>query len=425
MKIGVARRVITPAQRVYLAGYGSRTEKTADAYQDLLATAICFEEAGEKCVILAADLLGFDAEMVETIKRGVQKHTGLGPEKVLLAASHTHYAPAVETKSAHLYPGIHLDVRGDIENLCIEAVIESAENMQLVELHYGTSVAAYGINRRVWNGVDSEMRPNPRGAVDPTVRVLWAVDPQDRVVAVLFSYACHPTTAGGLMSMGGDHFGCAAQLVEAAIPGATAAVLPGCFGDVRPRVVNAAGGFDAGSLEVVKAFGQELCFAVLSAMSVPEVEIAGPITAAIDAALLPFDHVPDRQALERLLADPEFSQRKWAEALLDQLNEGDLSAHLEMPVQALRIGNLNIVGLGGEVCVGYQLRIAASLSPAPAFVLGYCNAETSYIATSDMFPFKGYEVATAHFCYGNPAPLTPECEERILAKVNELLAKTR
>lgn len=425
MQIGIARRNITPTKPVYLAGYGSRTEKVTDAYQPLNATAVYLEQDGGRFVILSADLLGFGDEMVRPIKAEVEKKTGLTADKVLLAATHTHYAPQVDWKTRSIAPEWHPDVAKDVVEKCIEAIVESTGVVRPATLRYGASVAAFGINRRVFNGQDTGMRPNPRGIVDPTVRVLWAVGEDEKPFVVLFSYACHPTTAGGLMSMGGDHFGMAAQFLEGELSGVTAVPLPGCFGDVRPRVVTAEGGFTNGTLEIVRAFGHELCFATLCAMGLPECEVDGSLASAIGEAQLPFEHIPDREELEGFLADAESHQRgcdeSWARQQLEKLGQGPLPTHQAETVQVLRIGDLAIVALSGEMCVGYQLKIAASRQPKPTFVLGYSNSETTYIATADMFPYKGYEVSYSHTCYDNPSPLTPECEGLILAKVEELL----
>jgi len=268
------------------------------------------------------------------------------------------------------------------------------------------------------------MRPNPRGLVDPTVRVLWAIDENAKPFAVLFSYACHPTTAGALMEMGGDYCGMATLFLEEAIDGATALFLPGCFGDVRPRVVNAEGNFAAGTLEVVRAFGHELCFAVLSAMSCPEKEVDGALRWAIGQAHLPFARLPSKDELETLLSTSEGMMARWAKQQLERIETGTLPTHSVETVQVLRIGDLAFVGLSGEVCVGYQLKIAASRYPAPTFVVGCSNAVTSYIPTAAMFPEGGYEVSGNYDCYDDPSPLTPECETLILDKVEELLRLT-
>jgi hypothetical protein len=427
MNIGIARRIITPGKPVYLAGYGSRTEKVSEKYHDLKATAACFEQDGNRFVVLSADLLCFDERMVKPIKAEVEKQIGLKPEQVLLAATHTHYAPQVDWKTRSISPEWHPDVADEVGGKCVDAIVESVGGTRPATLKYGASVAAFGINRRVFDGETTGMRPNPRGVVDPTVRVLWAVAEDGKPFAVLFSYACHPTTAGGLMMMGGDYCGLAAEFLEEAIDGATAVPLPGCFGDIRPRVVTAEGGFTNGSLEVVRAFGQELCFAVLCAMSLPEGEVAGPVGSAIGEAHMPFAHVPDREELEARLADAEASQHTyeiaWARQQLAKLKEGSLPTHSVETVQALRIGDLAMVGLAGEVCVGYQLKVVGSRYPKPTFVIANSNAATSYVATADMFPYGGYEVSGNYTCYDDPSPLTPECEELILSKVGELLKK--
>jgi hypothetical protein len=54
-----------------------------------------------------------------------------------------------------------------------------------------------GIARTEITPTESLIAPNPHGSVDHVVPVLRVRDENDRLLAVLFGYACHNTTLGG------------------------------------------------------------------------------------------------------------------------------------------------------------------------------------------------------------------------------------
>ena len=62
---------------------------------------------------------------------------------------------------------------------------------------------------------------------------------EGRARAVIFGYACHPTTAALRMMylVGTDYTGYARDWVAAAYPGAEAIFLQGCGGDIKPRAI--------------------------------------------------------------------------------------------------------------------------------------------------------------------------------------------
>ena len=58
-KAGVATKVITPKQSMWMAGYASRTKPSEGKLHDLYAKAVCLEDAaGKRLVLVTTDLIG-------------------------------------------------------------------------------------------------------------------------------------------------------------------------------------------------------------------------------------------------------------------------------------------------------------------------------------------------------------------------------
>ncbi|MBI3696108.1 MAG: neutral/alkaline non-lysosomal ceramidase N-terminal domain-containing protein, partial [Acidobacteria bacterium] len=93
-KAGVAKVKITPAESIWLAGYGARTKPSEGVLQDIYAKALAIQDAqGNTSVLVTADLLGFNRQMSDAIAEGVRKKYGLSRDRLVLNASHTHSAP--------------------------------------------------------------------------------------------------------------------------------------------------------------------------------------------------------------------------------------------------------------------------------------------------------------------------------------------
>src|SRR5712691_8019205 len=95
-KAGVARRVITPAEPMWMAGYGNRNKPAEGKIHDLFVKALALEDpAGGKLVLLTSDLVGIPRDLSERVAAEVRQKTGLPRERLMLTCSHTHCGPVL------------------------------------------------------------------------------------------------------------------------------------------------------------------------------------------------------------------------------------------------------------------------------------------------------------------------------------------
>src|SRR5687768_7493617 len=67
-KLGLAKVIITPTERMQLSGYASRVEPFQDIEHDLYAkVAVLEDEQGHRGVLITADLIGFFRDLSEPI----------------------------------------------------------------------------------------------------------------------------------------------------------------------------------------------------------------------------------------------------------------------------------------------------------------------------------------------------------------------
>ena len=104
-KAGVAVKVITPAEAVWMAGYASRTKPADGKIHDLYAKALCIEDAaGKRLVLVTTDLIGIPRELGEQVATEVEKKHGIKRDELILSASHTHSGPVIRENLIDMYP---------------------------------------------------------------------------------------------------------------------------------------------------------------------------------------------------------------------------------------------------------------------------------------------------------------------------------
>src|SRR3954452_25119407 len=96
-KAGTASEVVTPSEPLWLAGYAARTEPAKGKISDLRARALALEDAtGERFLFLTIDLIAVQlGPTAAGVAEHLQRRHGLPRERVVLAASHTHYGPEI------------------------------------------------------------------------------------------------------------------------------------------------------------------------------------------------------------------------------------------------------------------------------------------------------------------------------------------
>ena len=139
----------------------------------------------------------------------------------------------------------------------VSTLIEAAAHLEPVALGLGCGWAAFNINRRQPAPVDKaslDMTLNYGGIVDRRARLLRIDKADGSPLAVLFHYSCHPTTKGGKDGMmSPDYPGIARTSIENQL-GCHALYMPGCFGNVRPAIIDKqTGGFGNATKEQLDA----------------------------------------------------------------------------------------------------------------------------------------------------------------------------
>lgn len=425
-KVGIGREQITPAEPMWMSGYGSRTQPADGKLTELWAKAIAIEDqAGERLVLVTLDLVGIDAGISQRIAEQVETKYGLARKSLALSTTHTHSGPVVGTNLRAMYA---LDASmwalvdrytAELESKVVAAIGAALESLEPAELHWTVGRAQFAVNRR--NNPENEvpqLRQNDRlrGPVDHDLPILVVKKPDGTLRTIVCGYACHATVLSGYQWCG-DWPGYAQIDLEQRYPGITAMVWAGCGADQNP--------LPRRDVELAKAYGAAIDQAVAAALDRPTIAITGPFATRYHEIALAFSELPSAEQLKTDAASSNHYTAGRARLLLEQLErQGKLSPNYPYPVQTWKLGNgPTWIFLGGEVVVDYALRLKLELEGGKTWVSGYCNDVMAYIPSVRVLNEGGYEGGGAMLYYGLPSPWSPEIEEQIVTEVRQQVAE--
>jgi hypothetical protein len=423
---GAAKVVITPKEFMWMSGYGGRTKPAEDKVHELWAKALALQEPdGKRCVLITMDLCGIDRDLAKSVCTQLEKRHGLPRSAILLSVSHTHCGPVVGKNLRAMY---FLDDKQhklvdeytkDLEANLVQVAEEALKNLQPAHLAHGRGLVTFATNRRTNKEAEvPKLRElgQLKGPVDHDVPVLSVRDPDGKVRAVVFGYACHATVMD-FLKWSGDYPGFAQLELEKKHPGAVALFWAGCGADQNP--------LPRRKLELAEEYGKQLAYGVEAVLKAPMVPVVPKLKTAYVEIDLPLADLPSRETLvnDTMSKDRYIAGR--AKMLLKQIDEhGSLRQTYPYPVQAWQLGSdLTWTALGGEVVVDYALRLKKELGPI--WVAGYANDVMAYIPSLRVLKEGGYEGGGAMVYYGLPTVWSPRVEEMIVTAVHEQVKSVR
>lgn len=427
-KAGVAKVVITPEKGVWLAGYGSKRSPDGKLH-DLWMKALALEDAaGERAVLVTSDFQGVPKGMSDEAFERIQKKFGLERRQIMFTFSHNHCGPRLGVDLVDYYPVEQEQVAlvNEYTELMIERLVEvvgeALAKLAPAELRIGEGRATFAVNRRNNREADVpsmiEKGIPLAGPVDHSVPVMTVTDDQGRLHAILFGYACHPTTLS-FFTWCGDYPGFAQLELERNHPGATAMFVNTCGGDQNP--------LPRRTVELCERYGHLLAAGVDEALRQPLRRVSSDLESAFEYVELPYLNVVSRAELEAFQKDSHVIRARWAARLLKELDAGvKFEASYPYPIHAMRLGReMLVIGQGAETVVDYALRFKREFGSG-TWVLGYVDDMISYIPSRRVWEEGGYEGGSNLFEYGRPAlRWSGDIEDRIAATVHKLVKQVR
>lgn len=427
-KAGVASVNITPKEPVWMGGYAFRDRPAEGKITDLWAKALALEDAnGHKAVIVTMDLHRIPKEVSDNIRHKLSEKLHLSRSQIILNASHTHTGPVFGNHNLFMYnlfaDSAEIKKVSDyakfVETKIVNLVVEAFSRMKEVQLYSGNGIARFQVNRHTNAESALKRTTHLNGPNDYAVPVIKVVDGNNKMIAILFGYACHNTTLS-VYKWSGDYAGFAQIELEKDFPGAIALFFQGAGGDQNP--------LPRGTIAKAEQYGKELAAAVSATISEEMKPLESRLSVTYSEINLPFaKQPPTKEELIQIINDssvrayPAYLKRG-AKYFLQILEKGGaiMSSYPWYPVQVWNVGGQTIFAFGGELTIGYAVELKRIFGQ-DIFVLGYSNDQMSYIPTAKMLDEGGYETIMSPVF---TTPYAPTIENIIISQAIKEAEKT-
>jgi len=378
LKGGCAKVNITPPVGIWLTGYGSRDKPSDDIVDELYTKALVLDDGENTIAIVCNDLLWIPLEITTEIREIVKEKTGIPEENVLISGTHTHFGPKIFTKTniGPKVPASEIDksyVQTLVKKIACSVFI-AYKNMKEVkvgavkgeipEIVYNRRTKRIDGSLVMTYTIPSEKGELIFGPIDPEVCILRVEDISGEIFGSIVNFACHPVSGSTyndwFYSISADFPAYTMRVVEQ-MEGGICLFALGTAGDIvpikrgrKPR------------LQVGKALGGE----VLRRLQF--VTTSGDVTLK---ALKKSINIPIKKTLSP-----------------DRIIDVDKSAnYLTTEIQVIRIGDIYILGLPGEILVEIGLEIKKRADLENLFVISLSNDAIGYVCHSEAYDEGGYE----------------------------------
>ncbi|MEP6836616.1 MAG: hypothetical protein ABJA75_01080 [Bradyrhizobium sp.] len=382
---------IDPDHPVPLGGRAGGARITADVHDSLETNILAIFETGMcKAIFISIDAVFVGRELSDALLKACAGF-GVDPQAVLIVASHTHSAPALESTKPLL--GARCDVHfASVRDRLVAAVSGAlGAKPKPATLRKGRAIAQASVNRRLprtlpqltAGGLRFEktiMAPNADGPVDPNITA-WVV--AGETTAVLWHYTCHPSGFPDELKISADYPGMVRHALRQRFGQDTAVIfLQGFAGDVRPISAASPGGIATRLRELAQGprFHDMAMVGWLGWCSM----ISDGAMRAIDSAR-PVDDVAP--AVGRISSMP-----------LDALLVG-ADRRRAVEIQHLNALGECFVAVSAEPLLGLR-----ELCPAGAILVGYSRDVFGYWPREMQISQGGYEVNAFKQWFGIPHP---------------------
>jgi hypothetical protein len=374
LQAGFGTREITPPLGVELSGYGYYLDRRAAGVLDpLCARCLLLDDGATRLALVSCDLIGFTIPFSDSVRREIAVACSTSAERVMLACTHTHSAPATAELLGLGAPDPEYMAR--LPGLIVEACREAAADLAPAD-------AGWAIGEIEPIGFCRLGKAPPSDYEDPKLGALVCRRAKGDVGLV--QYACHAVTLGVNKELSADYPGAVVRTMQS--HGVEALFLNGPAGDIDPLINKVKWG--SGTPHDVERYGrllgdradelfEQVKFSSSIRLAAKETRIVLPVRPPDEATLVQ----QREEARARFAAKNEPGDRfeiEAAERALSRLREERGMKSLDFVVQLLRIGDLGLVGLSGEVYSSVG-RAAARAAGAPALVVAQANGVTGYI----------------------------------------------
>lgn len=436
-RAGAAEVDISPTRFPILVSGGFLARTAERLESPLMARAVVLDDGARRVAIAIVDSLMMPRELLDDVKQKVALEIGVAPERMLIAATHTHSAPPV-------MGALGTDADAGYAELLRERLAgvlrQAAGRLEPARMGWASVAAPEYTHSRRWILRPDKMRKDPfgeltvranmhpgyqnpefigpSGPVDPELSLLAIQSKAGRPLAVLANYSMHYVGVPGPL-VSPDYFGHFSARLKSLIgaaPETVAMMSQGTSGDLHWM------DYSRPKREMDLATYAE-ALARLAAKAYREVRYRDSVEIGmLEEKLKLRRRVPNPQRLawarQVFAGVPDGRPRNQVEVYAREQIYLAAEPERELKLQALRLGDLAIAAIPNEVFAITGLKIKGQSPFAHTFTIELGNGAEGYIPPPEQHALGGYTTWPAR-----TAALEVEAEPKIAETVLGLLEK--
>jgi len=420
-RAGAATSNITPPLGGGIVG-NWRSPAATHVHDELHTRCLVLDDGSTRIGFVIVDSVGVTRPVFDHAKRVLEKETGLPPESLLMAATHTHSSVSARGQDRFEYNPKLDDYQSFLASRIVDGVKRAINNLEPARIGWGGEDEPRHVSNRRWHmkpgfnlanpfGGEDQVRMNPprgkmldrpAGPTDPEVSILSVQAKDGRPIALLANYSLHYVGGVPKGHLSADYFGVFADRMQELLgadrqhPPFVGIMSNGTSGDInnidftgkRPR---------RQPYEQIKIVAHDVADAALKAVKQIKHHDWVPLGAAARELKLNVRR-PSRELIERAhrilagpkAADPDTTDKDVIYAKR-ALKLAKFEPTTEVFIQGLRIGDLGVAAMPFEVFAEIGLNIKDRSPFADSFTIELANGTFGYLPTPEQHRLGGYE----------------------------------
>lgn len=398
-------------------GYRERTRVSQGIADRLYCRTVCIEFKAKKYTLISLDLCGIDKKFREKTCARIYKMTKTPQENIMIAATHTHSGMDGFLLGWNFkirkFPNIQFYKSKDVVEKGDTKVIREFVSQKVAGSVYAAShnmhESILTLNSTEVLGMCSN-REDPTKPYDSELITLKFDEKSNKALGCLINYPCHPTVLGyDNYLYSADFIGYSCELIKSYFGHKFVPVyFNGACAEISTRFTR-----KEQSVNEAKRLGYLLGNNILSLLTKKGLEYdISDINLIYKELKLPAKKLPPlEEAQKRVkIAKKEYEELKKQHAtnaelrialtkldgaldILERIKIGDFKDEIIVPLQCLKLDNIVIIGVPGELhsTISLDIKKYGEQQGKKVLIIGYANDYVGYILPPNKHKNENYE----------------------------------
>lgn len=424
LRAGAATSNITPWLGIPMRG-AFRDVTHADAVHDeLLAKALVLDDGARRIAFVLCDLTMMPRHMMNAAKARIADRTGIPPDHVLVASTHTHSAPAAVSVG---FMEEQTEYTAWATRKIADSVELAVQRLQPARIGFASVQEPRIVFNRRYHMRNGQVHFNPgvgnpdvlrpAGTTDAEFTLCYVENCDGEALAVIGNYALHYVGTDTGAEISADYFGHFFRAIQHLLGPQTVGLLfNGASGNINntnvvepwphrghaqaARMAKVLAGHALTEIQLMAMHDHVALGAAVGAFELPRKQTTDADVVIADK-VLSGNYEYTEGPFSAVTGQPIYP--RWAPAYAREVKVlHAMPQTLTSTIQALRVGPAGFAALPGEIFVEIGLAIKAGSAFTPQFVMSLANDYLGYVATDEQLALGAYETWPSRSAIGGP-----------------------